>query len=198
MKFKHSKLIVTSFSLLLCLGFSFVANKASFQTARNSKVEASSRNPASQIFAQIRSGSLNIERQFAVKLAQVKARGIASIGRPADALENLRFGVLEGKYSLKMEGDKIADINFIDNPESEGNPATIKDRFEFLKQYGTLIDAISKPSRVGVDVRGTKVIETYRVKTNSPETDVVVSFVLDDLDRLIALHAEKTSALTIF
>src|SRR5476649_1959252 len=153
---KRSKLTLTALSLILCLGLSLAANKASFQGAGNSKADGSKvRGPASQLYNQIRSGTLNIERQFAVKLAQVKARGIASIGRPADALENLRFGVLEGKYSLKMEGDKIADINFIDNPKSEGTPATIKDRFEFLKQYGSLIDATSKPLRIGIYVRGT-------------------------------------------
>ena len=200
----HKKLVLTSSCLIACLGLSIMANHISLgeknevNVASNSKSGHSLRGPASQITAPLRSGSFTIERQFASKIAQSKSRSPASIGRPADLFENLKFGVLEGKYALKMEGDKISEIKFVDNPNSEGSPAQIKNRLDFLKTYGSLLDGQSEPSRISINVNGKMTTETYRLKSNQSDKDTIVSIILDDYDRLFEVHSEKATALKIF
>ncbi len=149
------------------------------------------RSPASRWIEEIRSGSVNLERNLAVQVAELKQRTLASIGRPADPLEKLRFGVLEGKYSLTMAGDFIKEISFIDNPNTEGRPATIADRKQFIKDFGQFFELGSRLERISTNIKGSKIIENYLVKTSSGQ-DTILSFVLDDMDRLFAIHSEKS------
>ena len=152
------------------------------------------RTPAS-LYEQMRSGTIAVERKLASHVAGLKSRMLASIGRPPNSLEHLRFGVLEGKYALAMNGETVSEATFINNPDSEGRPAVVSNRTEFIKNFASLFDVKGIPARVSVDVLGTKVVETYRVKSSKADEEVLLSFVLDDTDHLVSLKSEKVSVL---
>jgi hypothetical protein len=188
------KIVIPSALLVLCLVVSLALNS---QSAKDPENSSGIRMPASWI-AEIRSGTLYVERALASKIAEFRKRDTASIGRPADPLENLRFGILEGKYALTLDGGKISEISFIDNPNSEGRPTTISDRKQFIKEYASVFDARGTPERVQVDIQGAKIIETYRAKTSAKDSDLLVSFILDDLDRVLGIQTRKISNTKIF
>ncbi|MDZ4677505.1 MAG: hypothetical protein SGI74_08340 [Oligoflexia bacterium] len=191
----RTKLVLTSFILLACVGISVWGNEMTFDTQGSSK---GFRNPASFVLQQIRSGTIELERKLASQIAAIKTRKIASIGRPADPLENFRFGILEGKYALTMNGDKISDIAFIDNPSTEGRPTAMANRIEFLEKFGSFFGTTNLPEKLATDVQGTKITETYRMKTSRADTDIMVKITVDDLDRLLDVRTEKVSALKLF
>jgi hypothetical protein len=201
-KSKNLKIILSVAGLALCLAATFVVNNRSLENSVASSGEAlsapGSRIPASSIFENLRSGTIGIERKLAFKVAQIRERGLASIGRPADLSESLKFGLLEGKYSVQMNGDLISEIKFIDNPDSEGSPAKIKDRMEFMKQYGKLLNITEVPLKVSSDVKGAHTIETYRAASPEKGQDMILSFTLDHLDRVLEMNVQKVSALNIF
>jgi len=197
MKNNKFKIALSSGALVLFVVATFWVNNKSFKSTSPESADIF-RNPASSFFAEIRSGTLFIERKLASEMAMVKRRGLASIGRPADSLETLRFGILEGKYALTVNGGKVSEIDFIDNPGTESRPLAVIDRAEFIKKYGALLDAASIPKRISVDIQGNKIVEKYRVKSAKEDTDLIVSFVLDETDRLFNIKTEKVSGLKIF
>jgi ribosomal protein L20 len=191
----RNKLLFTAFVLLGCLGVSIWGNQLTFDSSDAGKAQ---RTPASHILEQLRSGTVEIERKLASQIASFKNRRVASLGRSPDPLENFRFGILEGKYALTMNGDKISDISFIDTPGSEGRPTAVANRLEFLKQNNGFFGATSLPEKVATDVRGTKITETYRMKTALADQDIIVKITVDDLDRLIDVKTERVSSLKLF
>jgi len=174
-----------------------VANSGAFQRSSQA-LPSRSRILASSVFGELRSASTVVEKRVALELAPpVKNRHLASVGRPANALENFRFGVLEGKYSIKMDGEKIRDVDFIDTPDSEGRPSSLGSRSEFFSKYGPLFGLRGAPQRVAVDVVNGKIVETYKISALGVP-DTIIKVTLDDLDRLISLHSEKQATLKIF
>jgi hypothetical protein len=211
MKAQNQKnLVLPIAALVICLGSSLAVNiKFNHSTGDIHLISGISlRLPASQGSQSLRSGSHKAERKLASELAGLRTnaanlsgeanRGLASLGRPSDLFEDLKFGVLEGKYALKMDGDKISEMKFIDIPDSTGRPAQIRNRIEFLKRYGALLDSDSQPQQESVFTSGSMTTETYRLKSNSHGADIIVSFILDDLDRVFEMRTDKASAPKIF
>lgn len=193
----RTKVAISALGLLFLVGSTVFLNEL-VRIAPEGETSKWYRRPASQVVQTLRSGSAIVERALASKLAGIKERALASIGRPADPLENFRFGVLEGKYALTMNGDKISEISFIDTPNSEGRPRLIEDRVTFLKKHSQLLGATGTMERVSVNIVGTKIVETYRGPSIKPGTDLLMSLTLDDMERLISLKATQVSSLKIF
>lgn len=156
------------------------------------------RNPASQLWEQVRSGSAYVEQELAERVAWIAKRETASIGKPADPFESLRFGLLQGKYSVTMKDDLIAEIEFIDNPNSEGRPLALGDRKTFLKSHMALFGMMSEPERISIDKQGSRIVETYKLKNAKTQSEVRVSVVMDDLERVFAIKTLEVEPRKIF
>ncbi len=52
------------------------------------------------------------QKELAQKLSKETNRGIASYGDQPSQIDQIRFGILEGKYSLSVVNDKISEITF--------------------------------------------------------------------------------------
>jgi hypothetical protein len=192
----NSKAKRASAILIAVLGLFYWANSVSLKDTQNGH-KSLFRFPASHIFGQERSASVAVEKRYAADLALVKKRKLASIAHSASPLENFRFGELEGKYHLTLDGDKVAAVSFIDTPDSTGSPTILPNRADFITKHARLFGVTGSPQRVAVDLKGTHVVETYKVKLASG-TESKIKITLDDSDRLLDLQTEKSSSLKIF
>ncbi|MCC6277375.1 MAG: hypothetical protein IT289_05620 [Oligoflexia bacterium] len=191
---ENMKVFGSAISLVILLALSIWGN-----TQYVSGQSLSYRSPASEWIVEMRSlSSLEDQSTLADHLAESKERSSASIGRPADPFESLRFGLLEGKYAVTLAGEKISEVQFVDNPNTEGRPTAISNRSEFLKEYRKLFDLGSDPEKVDVTVRGTKTTETYRSASADGKNDVLVHITFDDLNRLISLKTETVTHMKYF
>lgn len=192
---KMRKNILVSLSVVGALALTVTANEMIFGSGQFGQ---SLRNPASHMAGMIRSASRNVERALASHLANLEDRDLASIARKPNKVETLKFGVLGGKYALTLEDDKITEIAFVDTPGSVGRPTNVNDRRSFLNRYKELFDITGDIKTVSVNAEGGNIVETFRAKSKTDDMQTVISFVMDDLDRLIAVRTKKVSALRIF
>lgn len=52
------------------------------------------------------------QKELAQKLSEKEKRGIASYGEQPSQIDQIRFGLLEGKYAFSIVDDKISEITF--------------------------------------------------------------------------------------
>src|SRR5262249_26214153 len=80
------------------------------------------------------SSMVNVSWQYdlAKKLAKETRRDLASLGSRPNEMDQLRFGVLEGKYALHFEQGALSLIEFSEK-ESGERPKYIEDKEAFLK-----------------------------------------------------------------
>ena len=193
---KNKKVKIASAILILTLGLFLIAAQG---VLKNPETQGGKfRFPASHMFGDLRSATVMVEKRYAAQLAHPFRRRIpASIGRPADLIENLRFGILEGKYALAMDGENIMDVSFVDTPESDGRHVSVGSRTDFFTKFGSLFGLSGNPERIAVDIKGTKIVETYKAPSKEG-VDVIVKVELDNFDRLVAVHTQPVSDRKIF
>lgn len=139
---------------------------------------------------------LEWEQSLAKKLgqspgAQTEARDTripASVGHGVSSLDQLRFGLLEGKYHLLDQTEdastKINEIEFIESLEANDRRVQL-DPVQFLTKYGNLLsvkfDAFDKANPNQTNVR------EYRLLNGQKKVVGMAAFVIDDRDRFISL-----------
>ncbi len=189
----------------ITLGFTFWANDQIFKKAllvdEIGVASLGGRMPASMVIQGLRSGDVTSERSLASVLAEPDSmeksgRKVASVGRASSPLDNLRFGTLEGKYAITLasenvpgsEVDKVSNIDFIDNPGSEGRPTLITDRTEFIKKHSDLLDIGVAIEKVKTALSGRHIVETYKALARGSFKTVIIQIELDEKDRLYSLR----------
>ena len=85
------------------------------------------------------------EKKLAERLAQdpIATRTPAAVGKTANTLEQLRFGLLAGKYrvidqTVRAENAKVQEITYSDSDDTNDRPVFLNPE-EFLKNYGRLL-----------------------------------------------------------
>lgn len=132
------------------------------------------------------------ERQMADKLASFHARELASsgLGRAATAEEKLKWGTLEEKYTITYTTDPHL-IQSITLQDAATSPSYIRDRQQFLKLYGSLMQDNFKSAQLkSVELSPDKRIESYTLfdKSKKPKSEVHIE--LDNFKRLLSLKIE--------
>lgn len=182
MKKSSAKKVLMSTTLGILVMGMLAANELILRTDLN--VDAvSDRTPASEIYRNMRSGSLIAERRLASELSQLKDRALASVGHSANAFDQFKFGVLEGKYALVVENEKVKDISYMDKDTEEG-PTKVSDRVEFLRSHAQVLNLKNKIVKLSTDINGSKIVETYKAYMKDSSNQVVVRIELDEMDRL--------------
>jgi hypothetical protein len=77
------------------------------------------------------------EYKLAEKLSKEGSKDMSSIGRRPDPFDQLRFGLLEGKYSFLLENGKIKKIEFV---ETDTDRPKYINRKDFLETHNGLLD----------------------------------------------------------
>ncbi|MGE3974942.1 MAG: hypothetical protein AB7F59_10490 [Bdellovibrionales bacterium] len=123
--------VLVSASLVSVLAAVIIANQT---LLKKQDTHSSSRSLASaERFERVDADQLAWQKKLAHELADSKGqRELASLGRPPNAFDQLRFGFFEGKYSFQLEHGKIKEVNFVDSGVSGDRPKYINDVNSFL------------------------------------------------------------------
>jgi hypothetical protein len=199
MSIQNTKVSVVTISLAAVLTLAYLGNQRALLGQKT--LNSNARYPASIGSTNMSSSSMEklqliVENDLAEEVAPVSAkRGMASVGKPANDIEALRFGELEGKYAFKMNGDSVSEISLIDSGSRK--PAIIPNRVEFINKYAAQLGATSSPQRVSAVSKGEHLIETYRVKSkNGP--DRIIEVTLGEANGLLVLKTEDAPSLKLF
>jgi hypothetical protein len=127
------------------------------------------------------------EPQWKKNLSEINDKMISESARKPTAVENLNFGVLEGKYTLKVLDGHVIQIDFAKLENRE--PHLLQDRSRFVSEYASafmvgfrFIDRLATIK----DAEGTK--ETFRVRSDKGES--IFEFHLDPQDRFVSLSVK--------
>ncbi len=110
------------------------------------------------------------QKDLAQKLSQKSNRSIASYGERPSKLDEVRFGLLEGKYAFSFVDDKLSEIKFQETPNSD-RPKYIKDVGAFLiENREALIPEVSLVKTLDSKSEGEnfeQVFELYDAQNNN-------------------------------
>ncbi len=121
-------------------------------------------------------GDQSWQFDLAQKLANDTKRDIASVGTKPNEIDQLRFGFLEGKYSLRFEEGGLKEIQFSDK-ESGDRPKYIEDKEAFLNSNKNLFK---------VGYRQIKKAESRDVANQTDSSNVEVYDMIDEHNKIIA------------
>lgn len=130
---------------------------------------------------------LEWEHQLAKKL-QTEDRTPASFGRHVSSMDQIRFGVLAGKYRVSTDaGEKLKEIDYISSLEADEHPQFL-DRESFLRKYKESMPlAYSTFEFSGLD--GTT--EVYKLKDVKDQVIGLAQFTLDDQGRFLTFKLSQ-------
>jgi hypothetical protein len=140
---------------------------------------------SSEVLRGIASVPKAFEPQWKKNLSQVNKNMILETSRRPTAIENLNFGILEGKYSLKIEDGRVRNIEF--SRAENVFPKALKNRGEFISDFASaFVVGFRSANRVGSEVEPTGVREIYKVMSEKGES--IFEFHLDEQQRLVSLN----------
>ncbi len=126
------------------------------------------------------------------RIAQQAERKIASISSKATDVDQLRFGLLEGKYAVKMEEGKISEIVYHDSEESSERPKYINSKNDFLTQYQPLIKGdFTAASSMGEQIDNGQIVESFQLLGPESSPIAIAKFTSDQYGRLISFKVER-------
>ncbi|MBX9766695.1 MAG: hypothetical protein K2X47_05435 [Bdellovibrionales bacterium] len=138
-------------------------------------------------------------KEFIQKMEQDVNRSAASLGATPSLLDQMRFGLLEGKYLVKLagEGEKqnIESIEFISFNAQEDRPKYLKEKEKFLSLYMELLG--SKAVEIGAStqtIEGDILKTEYSLLDQAKKQVAVVRFQDDSFGRLIRIDVEAAAA----
>lgn len=167
-------------------GALFVASIAINQTSINSPQNAG-RGIASEGSGP---SSNDFDKRMARRLANLLPNDDASIGRKPTAIDDLNFGILEGKYSMHFEGGKVDQIQFVrDETRAKEQPYLVADPKEFLKEYQNLFSISFEfvKENTARQLANQSANKTYSLFKGDKEVGTA-QFELDSEGRLIKLN----------
>jgi len=191
MTFQNFKVQIASIVLLVIVSLVYAGNQLNFSSLPKSQT---SRAPASVGSVSMSSTTLNdkLAEEVAIPSAQ---RSLASIGKPADPFESLKYGALEGKYAFKTEAETITEISFIRNDSEK--PTIIPDRADFLKRFAAELGVRANPKKLSSVLKGDHVIETYSFNANSGQPRLI-QLTLGESNTLLNLKTQEAPILKLF
>ncbi|MBY0316764.1 MAG: hypothetical protein K2Q26_14680 [Bdellovibrionales bacterium] len=154
----------------------------------NSSLFSGSKEPQTNLRG-IASVSKGVETEWRENIEKLNSKEmvVESAKRPSP-MDSLSFGLLEGKYSMKVQGGRITQIEFDRNEKHQ--PKTLQDRIQFIHKFADVfVPGFKVAQKAGIEKVDTGFRETYRVDSAWGET--WFDFQLDDQKRLISLEVKK-------
>ncbi len=130
-----------------------------------------------------------IETEWRSNIQKLNTAEINSeAGKKPSRLDSLSFGLLEGKYSMKVEGGRVTQIEF--DRGDQHQPQSLKDRIQFIHKFADVfVPGFKLAQKAGIEKTEDGYRETYRVDSAWGET--WFDFHLDEQKRLISLDVKK-------
>ena len=149
--------------------------------------EALSRGPASVKQVERSIANRDRERAMASLIAEPKlGKVLAIIGRPSNKVEDLCFGMLEGRYAFRTSAGQVLQLRL---KNQEDSPVSIQNPMQFLEKYSEAFQ-IDKPSLISSARKGMGRVETFRARSSHGQGhDVILQMIFDDQSRLLRLES---------
>jgi hypothetical protein len=164
-----------AFLLFLMVGFNYnmFEVKRTEQVAMNQKMERG-----------IASVPKLMDPQWQRSLSHMNKDMIAQAGHKPTALESLNFGILEGKYAMRLEGGRLMQIELSDIDKDQ--PKVLSDRMSFIQEYAkALAPGFKSVEKMRIEASAVGTKETYKVDT--AQGTRYFEFQLDGQKRFISL-----------
>ncbi len=129
--------------------------------------------------------SSQIAKRFVANLSNSKA----TFGKKPSIFDKFRFGFLEGKYSVRLDEGKLAEIEFALSSMHGDRPKYITDKEEFFAKYQDLFDLKDYKRSVIKNTISTtdEVVETYELLNSTSVALAEVQFQTDVFGRLLRM-----------
>lgn len=135
------------------------------------------------------------EKSLAEKLSRESAtlREPASISKKVDPIEQIRYGILEGKYLVHelrtSDGLKISELQYKDSDDITAGPVVLSPE-QFLKSYGDQL-AIKFSSFDRSNHMSQDLVQEFRLLGQQKEVLGLVSFAVDEEGHLISMKLKS-------
>lgn len=138
--------------------------------------------------------SMAWQYDLAKKLSRETRRDLASLGSRPNEMDQLRFGVLEGKYALHFDQGSLALIEFSEK-ESGERPKYIEDKEAFLKNYKNLFKVAFKDvKRTATDTSNSETKQdTFELLDEYNKVMAKASFVSDQYGRVLSMKMDRVN-----
>ncbi len=135
------------------------------------------------------------DRMKAVDSArEIAHREPASISQKVESLDQLRFGILEGRYSVKETkttgGLKISQIDFIDTEDIGIQPVAVRPETilsNFGREFAVSFSKFDRANHLTQDN-----VQEFRLLNDASEVLGLVSFAYDDDGKLLSMKVKSS------
>jgi hypothetical protein len=185
-----TKLMVST-SLLSVLVFATIANSSMFSSHVNSADLASSGViQSSRAIASVQTGTSNWEDRIAQSLSAKSMNDESQLGRRPSTLDQLTFGMLEGKYAVQSENGKIQEIHLADATSS---PKVITNLNSFLNDNKALLlpAQVAKAELQASQQDGAFTMQSFRLIGAEKQDLGHVEFKLDSEGRFLSMRVTR-------
>ena len=130
------------------------------------------------------------EYDLADTLSEEAERDLASLGSRPTPIDELRFGLLEGKYSLRMNDGFISEIEFNETDKGD-RPKYITNQKDFLNKHKQLFSGqFQSIVKVGEQILNNQVITRYMILGENSKPLAQAEFNNDAFGRLMKLKIQ--------
>jgi hypothetical protein len=124
------------------------------------------------------------QKELSEKLANKENRKVASFGEQPSKLDQIRFGMLEGKYAINFDNERISEIKFQETASAD-RPKYIPNVENFLiENKDVLIPNVSLVKTIDTKVVGEDSEQTLELYDSSNKALGQVTYVSDKSGRL--------------
>ena len=134
----------------------------------------------------VKAQTLEEARSIYHKMEQ-EGRSPASIGETPSLVDQLRFGVLEGKYALRMKNGKLMEIEFVDTEQTADRPKYISQPETFLKEYASLLPVGYDTVEKTTETRSPSAVHQIFSLKKGDQIQATVDFQHDEFGRMISM-----------
>ncbi len=182
---EHAKLALST-SLLSVVVLVTLANRGLMNSAAPVEVVRGAR-----AIASVSTGTSNAEDILVRELAKHDLNQV-SMGRQPSSIESLAFGQLEGKYAVRLEDGKLAELEFSDVTSQGDRPKHIDDRGVFLDSHRDILPvAYDKSIRIDSQSSHGTTTEIYQLVNEVSRPVANVEFHLDSAGRMLSMRVAE-------
>ena len=181
----HEKKFIVSLSILSILAVVGIFNRGTFSNTQEVAAnESNSRQPANFSL-----GKTNLEDSMAKELSLKSLDQNAQLGQDPSKVEQLTFGVLEGKYAVRLKDGKLNALEF--SPTSD-QPKLLPSLEKFISENKEILpvyfQSVQRTQNIQLNQEN---VQKFSLIGAAQRQMAEVEFHLDGLGRLISMKINK-------
>ncbi len=181
----HEKKFIVSLSILSILAVVGIFNRGTFSNTQDVAAnESNSRQPANFSL-----GTTNLEDSMAKELSLKSLDQNSQLGQDPSKVEQLTFGLLEGKYAVRLKDGKLNALEF--SPTSD-QPKLLPNLEKFISENKEILpvyfQSVQRTQNIQLNQEN---VQKFSLIGAARRQMAEVEFHLDSLGRLISMKINK-------